>query len=424
MRILVLGINYAPEKTSVAPFTTGLCEHLASLGHRVTVVTAFPYYPQWKVWEGYRGSLYRREHLHGVDVRRVAHFVPYKPSNLLQRLAYDLSFTLSAFFAALFTGKCDLIYCSCPPPTVALAAYLLGFLKRAPFIIKLTDLASDAALSTGILKNNTGIRLARAFEKFISSKAIAVVCLCQGFIDRLRERGVPAEKLCLIPDWGDTDHIRPGSRNSPFRAIHNISPTVFLALHTGNMGKKQDLGNLVRAADCSRGESTLLWLLVGDGEDRAALQQEISRLRLTNIRLLPLQPVESLPQMYAAADALLLNQKSAVEDAVIPSKLLTYMASGRAVVAAVSARSEAARQIQRADCGLLVAPENPEALVYGVTTLRRAPAFRQRLGRNGRAYAEAHFTKNRVLRSYERLFASLGFPVADLARIAGQAADD
>ena len=75
MHILVLGINYAPEKTSVAPFTTGLCEHLAALGHRVTVVTAFPYYPQWRVWDGYRGSLYRRETLNGVELRRVAHFV-------------------------------------------------------------------------------------------------------------------------------------------------------------------------------------------------------------------------------------------------------------------------------------------------------------------------------------------------------------
>src|SRR5260370_19742946 len=164
MRILVLGINYAPERTSVAPFTTGLCEHLASRGNDVTVVTAFPYYPEWRVWDGYRGSLYRREFIHGVEVRRVAHFVPAKPSSLLQRLAYDLTFTLAAFIAALFTGKYDLIYCSCPPPTVAFAAYLLGIVKRAPFVMKLTDLASDPPLSTAIMKNAPVIRLALAFQ--------------------------------------------------------------------------------------------------------------------------------------------------------------------------------------------------------------------------------------------------------------------
>ena len=416
MRILVLGINYAPEKTSVAPFTTGLCEHLAALGHRVTVVTAFPYYPKWRVWDGYRGEFFRREFIRGVEVHRVRHFVPRKPSKLFHPLAYELSFMLAAFAAALFAGKCDLIYCSCPPPTVAFAAWLLGLLKRAPFVVKLTDLASDAAFSTGIVKNNMLLRLARSFEKFTCSKAFAVVCLCQGFIDRLRERGVPPEKLHLIPDWGNSSPVSSGA--------HAIHPEVFLAMHTGNMGKKQDLQNLVRAAQLSRQDSGLLWLLVGEGEERAALEQEILRHELTNIRLLPLQPPEAVPQMYAAADALLLNQRSAVEDAVIPSKLLTYMSSGSAVVAAVSGRSEAARHVRRADCGVLVPAEDPDALLGGVNELRRAPALRQRLGRNGRAYAEAHFTKDRVLQGYERLFAALGFPVAERVRAASQAAAD
>jgi colanic acid biosynthesis glycosyl transferase WcaI len=414
MRILVIGINYAPERTSVAPFTTGLCEHLASIGDEVTVVTAFPYYPEWRVWDGYRGSLYRREVINGVDVRRVAHFVPAKPSSLIQRLAYDLSFTLAAFFATLFTGKCDLIYCSCPPPTVAFAAYLLGILKRARFVMKLTDLASDAALSTGIMKSSVCIRLARAFEKFTYRKALAVICLCQGFVDRLRERGVHLEQLHLIPDWGDTKEIRPQMGDSSFRQAHDISPSAFLVLHTGNMGKKQDLTNVVRAAQLSRSDANLVWLLVGQGEERGALEQEIQQHGLTNICLLPLQPVETLSQMYAAADVLLVNQRKAVEDAVIPSKLLTYMAAGRTVVAAVSERSETARQVSRANCGVVVPAEDPRALVEAICALRSAAAFCQRLGKNGRAYAEANFTKTSVLQRYDEFFARHGRPAAEL----------
>lgn len=308
--------------------------------------------------------------------------------------------------------------------SAAFAAWLLSLGKRAPFVVKLTDLASDAALSTGIVKNKLFLRLARSFEKFTCSKALAVVCLCQGFIDRLRERGVPPEKLHLIPDWGNSSPVPSAAPDTGFRCAHAIPPGVFLAMHTGNMGKKQDLQNLVRAAQLSRQDSGLLWLLVGEGEERPALEQEIVWYDLTNIRLLPLQPPEAVPEMYAAADALLLNQRSAVEDAVIPSKLLTYMSSGRAVVAAVSDRSEAARQVRRADCGVLVHAENPGALLAGVNELRRAPALRQRLGRNGRAYAEAHFTKDRVLQSYERLFAALGFPVVERVRAASHAAAD
>jgi putative colanic acid biosynthesis glycosyltransferase WcaI len=423
MRILVIGINYAPERTSVAPFTTGLCEHIVSHGDEVTVVTAFPYYPEWKVWDGYRGSLYRREVINGVEVRRVAHFVPAKPSSLLQRLLYDLTFTVAAFFAALFIGKCDLIYCSCPPPTVAFAAYLLGILKRAPFVMKVTDLASDAALSTGIMKSSVSIRLARAFEAFTYHKALAVICLCQGFIDRLRERGVPPEKLHLIPDWGDTQAIRPQVRDASFREAHGISPDAFLVVHTGNMGKKQDLTNVVHAAQFSQGAPDLVWLLVGQGEERAALEQEIQQHSLKNIRLLPLQPAETLSQMYAAADALLVNQRKAVEDAVIPSKLLTYMAAGRTVVAAVSERSETARQISRANCGVVVSAEDPHALVKAVRALRSAPVFCHRLGKNGRAYAEANFTKSSVLQRYDEFLARFGRPAAELVLAAHPGAD-
>ena len=404
MRILVIGINYAPEKTSVAPFTTGLCEHLASEGHSVTVVTAFPYYPEWRVWDGYRGMLYRRERINGVEVHRVAHYVPRKPSRLVERLLYDFSFTLAAFVAALFTGKCDVIYCSSPPPTVGLAAYLLGKIKRSPYAIKLTDLASDAALATGILKEGFVVRAARAFEGFIYRKSCAVVCLCQGFIDRITERGMDAGKLRLISDWGDTEHIRPVESDGAFRKAHDFSAKQFLVLHAGNMGKKQNLGNVVKAAEYSQGETDLAWALVGEGEERAALEAEIAQRTLSNIRVLPFEPPEGLPQLYAAADLLLLNQAAAVEDAVIPSKLLAYMAAGRAIVAAVSEKSEAAQLIRQASCGVIVRPENPGALVDAALMLRGAPATRRLLAANGRAYVEKHFTKRSVLAAYDEFF--------------------
>ena len=182
----------------MAPFTTGLCEHLAAQGHQVTVVTAFPHYPEWRVWDGYRGSLHRGELINGVEVHRVVHSVPTRASSLVQRLGYDLSFALSSLIVGLFTGACDIIYCSCPPPTVAFTAYLLGKIKRAPYAIKLTDLASDAALATGIMKPGFAITLARIFEGFIYRRALTVICLCRGFIDRLTSRGIDESKLRLF----------------------------------------------------------------------------------------------------------------------------------------------------------------------------------------------------------------------------------
>ena len=403
MRILVIGINYAPERTSVGPFTTGLCEHLAAQGHKVTVVTAFPYYSEWRVWDGYRGSLHRQEIINGVIVHRVAHYIPRRASRLIERLAYDFTFTMSAFIAALFAGKCDVIYCSCPPPTVGFATYILGKIKRAPYVIKLTDLASDAALATGILKEGLAIRWARALEGFIYRKARTVTCLCQGFINTLIARGVPTEKLRLIPDWGDTERIRPIESDGTFRRENGFLREQFLILHSGNMGKKQNLMNVVNAAERSQGDRNLAWLLVGQGEELPALRHA-AEARAPNLRLLPLQPAVALPQMYAAADTLLLNQIAAMEDAVIPCKLLTYMAAGRPIVAAVNENCEAARIMRQARCGVIVPAENPEALTAVMVALRKDPELCRVLGANARAYAEQHFTKGSVLQTYDELF--------------------
>jgi colanic acid biosynthesis glycosyl transferase WcaI len=415
MRILILGINYFPERTSVSPFTTGLSEHLAAQGHTVQVVTAFPYYPEWRIWKEYRGRITQKEVRSGVRIRRVRHFIPRRASSLIQRLLHDFSFTGAALAAGLVAGKCDVIYCSCPPPALAIAAYVLSRIKKVPYVIKLTDLASDAALATGILREGVLVRCARAMEKFVYRRAEAVVCLCKGFRQRLTQSGISADRLRLIPDWGDTTAIRPVPSDGRFRNANRIAREKFVILHTGNMGKKQDLLNVVQAAALSAGDPNLLWAIVGEGEERAMLEQEIATRRLSNLLLLPLQPAEELGQLYAAADLLLLNQKAAVKDAVIPSKLLTYMASGQPVLCAARPESVASDIIHEAMCGVVVKPEDPAALVEGAIALRTDDSLRREMGANGRTYAERHYNKARVLALYDQFFESLMEPLSAVA---------
>ncbi len=404
MRVLVLCTNYVPEKTGMAPYATGLSEHWVAEGHKVTAITAFPYYPAWRVWDEYRGRLYHRECINNVSVRRVWHMVPRRASSLLQRLAHDLSFTLSVLLAGLFTGSFDAICCVCPPPTLAFTAYLLAKIRRKSYVIVLTDLASDAALATGILKEGPVVRAARAVEGFVYRNADRVVCICQGFVEKLSARGIAQQKLVLIPLWGDTQQVYPIAGATEFRRANQLTARHFVVMHTGNMGKKQDLLNVVRAAELSKDVPDLVWLVVGQGEERSLIEEAIAQRELKNVLLLPLQPAAGLAEMYSSADVLLLNQKAAVVDSVIPSKLLTYMAAGRTVLAAVNDKSETARYIARAQCGLVVCPDNPDALVEAVLALQRAPALREKFGANGRAYVQQHFTKEKVLQEYDRLF--------------------
>jgi colanic acid biosynthesis glycosyl transferase WcaI len=220
----------------------------------------------------------------------------------------------------------------------------------------------------------------------------------------LTARGIAPDSLKLIPLWGDTQKVYPIPGATKFRHVNKITEEQFLIMHTGNMGKKQDLMNVVQAAELSKSIPDLVWLLVGQGEERSHIEDAIRQRQLKNIVLLPLQPDEGLAEMYSAADALLLHQKSAVVDSVIPSKLLTYMAAGRPVLAAVSDKSETARYVNRAKCGLILHPEDPMALVDAALSLRADHVLRERLGSNGRTYVLENFTKDKILREYDLLF--------------------
>jgi colanic acid biosynthesis glycosyl transferase WcaI len=404
MRVLVVGTNYVPERTGMAPFSTGLCEHFAAQGHDVQVITTFPYYPEWRIWDGYRGKLTQKENINGVKIRRVWHYVPSRASNLLQRLVHDVSFAIHVLFAALFMSKFDIVCCVCPPPTLALTGYLLSIFRRQPYMILLTDLASDAALATGIMREGFAVRMARNLEGFLYRHALNVVCICQGFVEKLSARGVDPDSLVLIPLWGNTDSVYPIEGATEFREANNFRADDFLAMYTGNIGKKQDLMNVVRAAELSKHLTDLTWVLIGQGEERNLIDEAIRQRGLTNIRLLPLQPASLLAEMYSAANALFIHQKAAVVDSVIPSKLLTYMAAGRPILAAVSDKSETARYVESANCGLILHPESPEALVKSVLSLRADSALQRRLGASGRAYVQQHFAKDKVLQKYDSLF--------------------
>ena len=414
MHLLVIGINYYPEQTSVGPFTTGLCEHLVGQGHRVSVITAFPYYPQWRVHDEYRGMLYKHEQINRVDVKRVIHFVPSRPRDLIQRLLHDISFSFNALLAISRVGPFDGIFCSSPPPFVPTIAWIASRVRGVPFAMKLTDLATDAALALKIMRGGNRLTYwARMIEDFNYSQAAGISVLCSVFKQRLIERGVAPNKIYLVPDWADVESIRPLPRDNDFRRRNGLADGDFIALHTGNMGLKQGLHTVVEAARISEVPSAsigrTMWLLVGDGEERRQLQESAAGCGLSTMRFLPLQSTEMFPYVLAAADVLLLIQRASVTDTVIPSKLLTYMASGRPIVASVNSNSEAAVRIREADCGLILPPEDPQSLVNAIKYLHSNPGEGQRLGRNGRKYVAEHFSKQTVLSLYD-CFLSRVFP--------------
>jgi len=402
MHILLLTMIYTPDRTGIAPLTTELCEYLTAHGHKVSVITTFPHYPEWKIREDYKDKLWLRETIGGVDVYRGWVYLPPERTSL-NRIIYDTTFAVSSLLWGLQIPDVDVILALTPPLQAGVTASILGKIKGAPLVLQVQDLLPDLAVALGMLRNKFAIKCASLMEKYLYRKASAVTVVCQGFLDNIKRKGVPESKLLLIPNWVDTAFIRPTDRNGKFRAQFNLTEDQFLVLHTGNMGAKQKLTVALDAAAKLQDHKRVLFLLVGDGIEKSALEEYARRRRLRNVRFLPLQPREQLPEMLSAADVLLLNQSAAVVDMVIPSKLLMYMSAGRAIVAGVNPSSEAADCIRRAGCGVVVPPEDADALAKATHDIYCNPERAERAGKNGRAFAERHFAQEAILGRCEDL---------------------
>lgn len=404
MHILVIGINYAPEKTGIGENTTMVCESLASRGHKISMITAFPHYPEWKVAEPYKRKIFMHEYINGVAVYRGYSCVPRHPTDVLQRIIHNVSFSFFAFLSGLTVNKIDLILAISPPLEGGIAAYVLSKIKKTHFVLQVKDLVPDLAISLGILRNPMVIKLAKIAEKLAYSFAERILVLCTGFVENIKSKGNFESKLIILSDWVDMKQIKMLERDNIFRHNNNLDGK-FLVLHSGNMGVKQKLENVVEAAKYLLDLKDLIFVFAGEGPMKKLLQEKAKEL--PNVRFMPLQPNEMFPYMLSAADVLVLNQSAKVVDMVLPCKLLNYMSAGRPIVAGVAIASEASKYIKSANCGITVKPEQPQALAEAVRVIYKNRDLGERLGRNGRSFAEANFDKEIILKKYVEFFEKL-----------------
>ncbi len=190
MRILVWGINYAPEFTGIAPHSVALCEYLHAQGHDVEMVSTFSYYPTWRKLPQDEGRLYRTDLINGVPVHRCWHYVPPRVS-ALKRIVHEASFIATSFLRMLTLPRPDVLVVVSPPLALGAAAWKMSWLKRAPFVFHVQDLQPDAALKLGMLKQGWFTRALLWLEAFAYKKAARVSSITRGMLDVFRSKGVP-----------------------------------------------------------------------------------------------------------------------------------------------------------------------------------------------------------------------------------------
>ncbi len=410
-KVLLLTLVFAPDGVSTALLMTELAQELQRQGHEVTILTTTPHYnvepeararqplhPHWGHW-------LQRSELDGMTVYHAS--IPVKGDRVGARLLDYLRFHLISTLAGLFAvGKYDVMLVPSPPLTIGVSAWLLRLLRRVPFLYNVQEIYPDVAVSLGVLTNPQAIQTLEQLERFIYGRAAHITVISEWFRRRLLEKGVPAAKMSMIPNFVDTAFMQPqtsaAGKASAFAQAHDLA-NKFVLLYAGNIGLTQGFETILAAAAQLQDLPDLRFVIVGDGTRRKWLESELAVHNLENILLLPYQPRSVVPQIYASADLCLVPLKRGTATETFPSKIYTIMAAGRPVIASADPDSELAWVVEHAGCGWPVPPDNIDGLVAGI---RHAYTKQDELiakGNAGRAYVVAHHSRGAVTAQYDRL---------------------
>ena len=403
MRVLILGLNFAPELIGVGKYTADFAAWLGERGHQVRIVTAPPYYPDWRVGRGYAAWRYRRETVGGARVVRCPLWVPAEPSPM-RRVLHLISFAVSSFVPCLWQAlswRPDVVWTVEPTSLAAPTALLAARLSGAIACLHVQDLEIEAASELRMLARSRLYRMIRAGYGWLLRRFDLVSTISERMRRRLVAHGVGEERLCLFPNWVDTGAILPLAEGSRLRAKLGFGADHLIVLYAGSMGEKQGLEGLAavvdRLADCP----AIQFVLCGAGAARPRLERLLARR--PNVTLLPLQPREWLNDLLNLADIHILPQRAEAARFALPSRLGGMLASGRPVVAQ-AAGGELARAARAG--GVAVAPDEPASMARAIRALGADDERRRRLGRAARRFAETHLDRELIIQRYVRRVAA------------------
>ena len=370
MHILFLTDNFPPESNAPASRTFEHCREWVRAGHRVTVITCAPNFPQGRVFPGYRNRLWQQESMDGIRVVRVWSYITANEGFAKRTLDY-MSFMITATLAALFVRRVDLVIGTSPQIFTTCAAYVVGLLKRTPFVFELRDLWPESIRAVGAMKNPRWLDRLERLELFLYRKAAAIVSVTHSFKRNLVSRGIDPEKIHVVTNGVDLSHFRPGEKDKELSRQLGLEGK-FVAGYIGTHGMAHALGTLLDAAQRLRkfpeGDRYRI-ILLGAGAERDNLRAAAERMELDNVLFLEPVSKEQVPRYWSLLDVAIIHlKKTELFTTVIPSKLFECMGMGLPVLHGVA--GESADIVNKEGVGIVFEPENPVALSEGLRRMR------------------------------------------------------
>ncbi len=371
-KVVIYGINYAPEVAGVGRYSGEIGADLVARGHTVSVVTAPPHYPSWRVDAPHSAGRWSMETVDGARVYRCPLYLHGEMSGVWRLLA-PVTFALSSApvaFWRILTTRPDIVIAVEPTLLVAPVALLAAALVGAKTVLHVQDLEVDAAFAVGHMsRGGIAARLASAFERFVMKRFDRVITIANAMARRVIDKGVAADRVAVVRNWVDLDQIQPLTAPSSYRADLGLAEDAFVVLYAGSLGAKHSLGLLVTAARALKDRSDIVFVIAGEGPMKPEL--EAAARELTNLRVLGFQPEARFSDFLGLADVHVLPQERDAADLLLPSKLGGMLASGRQILLTADTESELGEFL--GETCLFVPPGEPAPLIEAITRLSGTP---------------------------------------------------
>jgi colanic acid biosynthesis glycosyl transferase WcaI len=390
-RLLVLNQYYAPGLEATAYLLSQLCAELAT-DFDVTVITGKLAVPRADAG---------RTIIDGVKVKRVRS-TAFDRSNLSLRAVNYVTYLAASLFAGLFSRKPDVVLCMTDPPVIADVALVVARRFRAPLVVVSQDVFPEIAVELKRLESKPLIELLRALIGFYLRRADRVVAIGDTMRKRLEEKGTPPDRITVIPNWVDTEAIKPAAKDNDWSRQHGLADR-FVVMHSGNIGHAQNLDALVRATTFLRDLDDLVVAVIGGGARQSTLVELAERLEADHVRFMGYQPRELLSLSLSAADVHVVGLARGLSGYVVPSRLYGILAAGRPVIVAADQESETARVVLQEGCGVVVPPGRPELLAETIRAAYDGELDLAAMGERGRSYVVRDADRRVAFDRYRRL---------------------
>lgn len=369
MHILFLSDNFPPEGNAPATRTYEHAVRWVKAGHKVTVITCAPNFPEGKVFDGYKNSWYQKHELDGINVIRVKTFITAN-EGFVKRILDYMSFMVTAFIAGLFQKKPDVIVATSPQFFCACAGWVLSVVRRKPFVFELRDIWPASITAVGAMKDSKVIRLLEKLELFLYRRADSIISVTHSFKKELIERGIDGNKIDVVLNGVDLSKYEPALEKDKELAKKYDLEDKFVAGYIGTHGMAHGLEHIVAVAEKLQSESDIRIVFAGGGAARQKVVDLVKKKQLSNVVLIDRQPKEMMPRVWSLCDVSLVPLKNSdLFRTVIPSKIFECMGMGIPTIMSVP-EGEATAIIKNTNSGITVAPENVDEIVNGILKLK------------------------------------------------------